>query len=111
MSYSPQMFDWDCSPLASLQARHHFLGNTRHLFHIGPGWPEHDGLDSGVEEAMDPGGADLRGAKGTVGIDVKLRAVIGVGKGPELLPTALAVRADANVMWPFVLCGPSALSS
>ena len=56
------------------------MGNTRHLLHIRPGWPEHDGLGPGVEEALDPGGAYLRGAKGTVGVDVKLWAVIGVGK-------------------------------
>src|SRR5262249_50534857 len=81
----------------SLQARYHLLGNTRYLLHIGPGWSKHDGLDSGVKEALDPGGADFRGAKGAVGVNVKLRAVIGMGKCPELRMTALAVGADADV--------------
>src|SRR6266567_5437119 len=83
--------------LRSLQARYHLMGNTRHLLHIRPGWPEHDGLRPGVEEALDPGGAYLRWTKGTVGVHVKLRAVIGVGKGPELLAATLAIRTDADV--------------
>src|SRR5207245_2927354 len=82
---------------ASLQARHHLIGDTRHLLYIGPGWPEHDGLRPGVEEALDPDGAYLRWTKGTVGVHVKLRAVIGVGKGPELLAATLAIRANADV--------------
>src|SRR5262249_21169346 len=35
--------------------------------------------------------------KGAVGVHVKLRTIIGLGKRPELLAAALAVRADANV--------------
>src|SRR5262249_34963998 len=83
--------------LPSLQARHHLVGNAPHLLHIGPGWAKHDGLGPGIEEALDPGGTYFRWAKGAVGVHVKLRAVIGVSKGPELLAAALAVRADADV--------------
>src|SRR5215831_1029103 len=83
--------------LPSLQARYHFLGNTPHLLHIGPGWSEHDSLGPGVEEALDSRGAYLGWAKGAVGVDVKLRTVIGVSKGPELRATALAVLANADV--------------
>jgi hypothetical protein len=81
----------------SLQARHHLIGDTRHLLYVGPGWPEHDSLGPSVEEALDLSGAYLRWAKGAVGVHVKLRAVIGVGKGPELLAAALAIRANADV--------------
>src|SRR5215472_13402145 len=83
--------------LPSLQAWYHFLSNTPHLLHIGPGWPQHDSLRPGVEEALDSRGAYLGRAKGAVGVDVKLRTVIGVGKGPELLATALTVLTDADV--------------
>src|SRR5262249_6919424 len=79
------------------QARHHFLGNPRHLLHVRPGWSKHDGPGPGVEEALDPGGAYLRGAKGAVSLDVELRAIVGVGKRPELRATALAVGANADV--------------
>src|SRR5215831_8781119 len=73
------------------------MGNTGHLLHVGPGWPKHDRLRPGVDKTLEPGGACLRRAKGAVGVHVKLRAIIGVSKRPELLTTALAVRADADV--------------
>jgi hypothetical protein len=73
------------------------VSNTPHLLHIGPGWPEHDGLRPSAEESLDPGGAYLEWAKGAVGVHVKLRAVLGVGKGPELRAAALAVHANADV--------------
>src|SRR6516165_454902 len=73
------------------------MGNTPHLLHIGPGWPQHDSLRPGVEEALDSRGADLRWAKGAVGVDVKLRTVIGVGKGSELRAATLTVLTDADI--------------
>src|SRR5262249_3658883 len=36
-------------------------------------------------------------AEGTVSVYVKLRAVISMGKCPELLTTTLAIRADADI--------------
>src|SRR5262245_37589958 len=73
------------------------MGNTCHLLYIGPGWPEHDGLGPGIEEALDLGSACLGWTKGAVDLHVKLRTIIGVGKRPELLAAALAVCANADV--------------
>jgi hypothetical protein len=47
------------SCLASLPARHHLVGHTPPLLHIGPGWTRHDGLRPRVEEALTLRGAYL----------------------------------------------------
>src|SRR5262245_54993725 len=73
------------------------MGNTCHLLYIGPGWPEHNGLGPSVEEALNLGGTYLRWTEGAVGFHVKLRAVRGVSKGPELRTTALAVLTNVDV--------------